>query len=127
MLDMVENIEIKNLPDFLLVTVGGEFSVDFSNQVIDLVIKNCQENNQKKALVDVRRMAGNISIMDRVRVGIYGTVLLKHNIVIALIGRDDQVLPDNFLENFMVNRGVRMRIFTDPEPGKQWLLEMDNG
>ena len=115
------------MPDLIQFTVHGEFSVDLAIQVIDLAIEKCQEFNNRKALVNVRGMTGRMSIVDRLRVGTYATGLLKYNIITALIGRDDQVLPDNFLENFMVNRGVRMRIFKDPELGRQWLSEIDNG
>ena len=124
---MVKNIEVEIMPDLIQFTVHGEFSVDLAIQVIDLAIEKCQEFNNRKALVNVRGMTGRMSIVDRLRVGTYATGLLKYNIITALIGRDDQVLPDNFLENFMVNRGVRMRIFKDPELGRQWLSEIDNG
>ena len=69
----------------------------------------------------------SFSIMDRLRVGMYARILFRHQIKTALIGRDDQVLADNFLENLLVNRGVEMRIYTDPAEGERWLATLPSG
>jgi hypothetical protein len=46
-------------------------------------------------------------------------VILK----IALVGREDQMFTDNFVENVAINRGINLKIFTDVDEAVIWLKE----
>jgi hypothetical protein len=107
----------------LFVDVDGVFSVEYACDVIDQTLKKCLECSEKRVLMDVRKMSGDMSVMDRFNVALHARVLAIYGIKTAMIGRDDQILPDNFLENVLVNRGVEARILTTPEQGEQWLAQ----
>jgi hypothetical protein len=124
-MEMQQDINIHLTPEYVLVEVEGKFSVEFAFKVIDLTLDKCLEVNEKRVFMDLRSMSGKISVMDRIRVGNHARVLRLHAIKTVLIGREDQTLSDNFLENFLINRGVQVRIFTEPKEGKHWLAQFD--
>ena len=121
---MIENVVVKKMPGFLQVIMDGEFSVDSAIKVIDLMIEKSREHNEKRILIDIRNMTGRITVMHRIRIGMYAASLTRQKLATALICREDQMLPDKFLENYLVNRGVRVRVFPNLESGEQWLSKI---
>ncbi len=118
---MTGECEVTNHERYVRLNVHGQFSRELAIRMIDLSIAKCQEYDQNCVLMDVRKMPGAITIMDRLLVGLHATRVRRFGIRTALIARTDQMLPDKFLENFLVNRGVQMRIFADPVDGEKWL------
>jgi hypothetical protein len=44
-------------------------------------------------------------------------------VAVVLLGREDQVEPDDLFEVAARNRGVNVQVFTDPEAADRWLGE----
>ena len=57
----------------------------------------------------------------RAAVGEYAEGVVGPTIKIAMLGRPDQRLPDDFFENMTVNRGMRLKIFDDRKKAVAWL------
>jgi hypothetical protein len=117
----MKDVKVENTPNYLHILVTSEFSVALAYQVIDLSIEKCKEINQNRVLLDVREMMGTITLMDKFYVGSHASKLWLHRIQTAMIGRKNQITVDNFLESFLVSRGVNVRVFTEREAGIKWL------
>ena len=115
----LKDIKIEAKPDYLLVEVGGTFSLEFAFKVIDVSLERSIAHKKNKILYDFRNMAGKITMLDRYEVGKYAQKSIPHVNFSAIVGRKDQSMfggvMGSFLENVLSNRGVRARVFTEDE------------
>ena len=102
---------------------SGEFSPETGKQCIDAMVEVSSQSQISKALLDCRKMTGEIQIMESFMVAKYGVQMIGAISKFALVGREDQMFPDNFVENVAVNRGVNLKLFTDVEKAIDWLKE----
>lgn len=101
----------------------GEFNLETGKQCINAMVEVCSQSQISKALLDCRKMAGEIEIMESFMVAKYGVRMIGSISKFAIVGREDQMFPDNFVENVAVNRGVNLKLFTDLERAVDWLKE----
>ncbi|MBI3546409.1 MAG: hypothetical protein HY081_07440 [Gammaproteobacteria bacterium] len=120
---MLENLTISNHGDYLLTEFCGIFSETAGKQCIDAMIAAALETNCRKVLLDCRKMTGAMPIMARFQVAVYAAKTRETISKIALLNRAEVILPDNFVENVAVNRGVNVKVHTDFDEALRWLLE----
>jgi hypothetical protein len=120
---MVEpkTLSVLDKGSYLLVEFFGEFSVEAGKQCVDRMAEACETHSRSKVLLDCRRMTGNMPVVDRFNVAEYGATKRRQLGRLALLNREDVVLPDNFVEHVAVNRGMDMKIFTDFDEAELWL------
>jgi len=116
-----EPLSIVDKGPYLLVEFFGEFSAAAGKQCVDSMVAACEQHGRARVLLDCRRMTGNMPITARFEVAEYGASKRDRLRRFALLGREDMVLPDNFVENVAVNRGMNMKIFTDFDQAEAWL------
>ena len=102
---MSNNLSITQCEGYLHIEFTGEFSVEAAKQSVDAIVDASIKANCTKILFDCRRMTGDLSTMDRFDVAQYGSSKIEHFIKIAMLGREDQILPDKFFENVAVTVG----------------------
>jgi len=117
------DLKITLKEDHLLIEFTGRFTIDSANRSVDVLMKKCEETSCTRVLFDIRSMTGDMSTIDRYKVGQYGCDTIDRTIRIAMLGRKDQVSPDKFFENFTVNRGLSLKVFTVQEEAVAWLKE----
>ena len=120
---MVEGLRIIQKEDYVRFDYTGDFSEVAGKQCIDAMVEACSQLQLSKALLDCRKMTGEIQLLESFMVAKYGGKMRGSLSKTALVGREDQMLPDNFVENVAVNRGVNLKIFTDVEEAINWLKE----
>lgn len=120
---MMEGLRIIQKEAYVRFDYTGEFSQAVGKQCIDAMVEACSQLQLSKALLDCRKMTGEIQILESFMVAEYGGKMRGFLSKTALVGREDQMLPDNFVENVAVNRGVNLKIFTDIEDAIDWLKE----
>jgi hypothetical protein len=116
-----EKMKMEHGPKYLHVEVAGVFNLQRAKVFTDEIKKVCAESGQSKALVDARKVEGKISILDRYELGKYITHVRDTVTRIALVGPEEQMLSDKFLENVTNNLGVRTLVTTDIDEAIQWL------
>jgi hypothetical protein len=119
-----ESMSISDKGSYLLVEFFGRFSVEAGKQCVDEMVEASQKNDRSKVLLDCRRMTGSMPVIDRFEVAEYGAIKGRVLMQLALLNREDVVLPDNFVENVAVNRGMRMKVFTDFDEAVLWLTSL---
>ena len=118
---MSEVLDIHKKHDYILVGFIGEFNLEAGKRTVDSMIEACFEHDLFAVLLDCRSMTGNLSIMDRYRLVVYGQRMLGKVNRVALVGRQEAVLPDRFAETVAVNRGINLKVFIDMDQAVDWL------
>ena len=120
---MIEGLRMIHEEAYIRFDYSGEFSEVMGKRCIDAMVEACSQVQISKALLDCRNMTGEIGIYDSFSVAEYGVKMIRIISKIALVGREDQMLSDNFVENVAVNRGVNLKIFTDGDEAIDWLKQ----
>jgi len=120
---MIEGLRIIQKEAYIRFDFTGDFSEVIGKQCIDAMVEACSQLQLSKALLDCRSMTGEIQTFNSFAVAKYGVKMIGIISKTALVGREDQMLPDNFVENVAVNRGVNLKIFTDADEAIDWLKE----
>jgi hypothetical protein len=118
---MSDDLHIIQGEGYLHIEFAGEFSIPAAKRSVDTMMDACMKMSCTKVLFDCRCMTGSLSTMDRYDVAQYGSDKIDHIIRVAMLGRDDQILPDKFFENVAVNRGLTLKVFTDIDEAVAWL------
>ena len=118
---MIKDLRIVQREGYLLFDFTGEFSQEAGKQCIDAMVEVCTQAQISRALLDCRNMTGEIQILESFMVAEYGVKMIGSISKFALVGREDQMFPDNFVENVAVNRGINLKLFTDIEKAVNWL------
>jgi len=119
---MSTNLTISDRGEYLLTEFFGAFSIEEGKRCIDAMAAAARESGRKRAMIDCRRMKGDLPIAARFEVAEYSATTRDVISKIALISRPDIALPDRFVENVAVNRGVNLRTFVDVGEAERWLL-----
>ena len=118
-------IEYKTFSNYLELIVSGELTIDVSEEVNPDLIKNeCKKRRLKKILINAHNLSGKITIMDRfILAKKFAQSFTGSNIQIAAVSNKDLEYPAvPFFETAAINRGVNVKVFTDIEKAKEWLL-----
>ncbi|MHC4573415.1 MAG: hypothetical protein ACYS76_04680 [Planctomycetota bacterium] len=115
------NITIRHEPDYLYVEFYGSYNLEDALKFKDQILSTCRNQGFKKVLCDTRKVEGDIPVMDRFTFGKALADSAPHGLKLALLGSSEQILPDKFLENVAVTRGVTIRLSTDINELLKWL------
>ena len=107
---------------YILVSVKGAFALPVLKDLAEDVAKVCQKHKCSRILNDMREA--------RLEKGAFDTVQMPQSAQKAGIERTVKralLVPESstefhFLETVFINRGHVVRIFTDPDEAKEWLL-----
>ena len=94
------------------------------------IMKACAELKLKKALVDVRGLVGQLEPKDSFDVTSRHYPAMRNRNVIthcAVVDRKGFEANHAFFENVAVNRGLNLRVVTEPAAGLAWLKSVDAG
>lgn len=119
---MTYRLDILRRGDYLHIKFTGPFSLAAAKSSVDAMFDACAAEDCSKVLFDCRAMTGEISTMNRFEIAQYGSMSLTHVGKIAMLGREDQILPDKFFENVAVNRGQNLKVFSDEDKAFEWLM-----
>ena len=108
-----------NQGNYLLIEIGGTYSLKFLLSAIHEVAEHCRRENLNKALIDLRGMSGNPNIFDRYRLGLEIVRVWGPELRVAILGRAE--MTNRVTENTAVNRGAKIRIKTSLAEALQWL------
>ena len=118
---MTLQIKLEKKEDYIHAIIEGEFDLNQVKGVLAEMIKSCERKAIDKIILDCAKITTKVQIMDRYFMGEFLTKEIKMPMKIAFMARDDQILPDKFLENVMVNRGFNAKVFADLNKATLWL------
>ena len=116
----IDDVQITRHDEYVELEFAGEFSPEAAMGVVDIMAAASAEAGCSSSLLDCRHMTGPLTVVDRFAVAEYSANVIQH-LKVAMLVREDRVLPDRFFENAAVNHGVRVKLFTDADEAIGWL------
>ncbi|MBU1101508.1 MAG: hypothetical protein KKA84_13995 [Bacteroidetes bacterium] len=113
------HIEIKG--SCLCVKVFGKYSLERSKKLFTSIFDWIENENLSKVLIDIREMAGKISVVDRFNLANMLQEYRSRFIKIAFLVREDHQKPTKIFETVANNRGIYVITATDEEDIKEWI------
>lgn len=110
---------IEHHEGYLVATCGETFNLQVMLEVINQIAEACKQKDYRKVLIDLRNVKGEIGTMDRYDLGTEVAKLIRSSIKIAVVYRPEEI--DSFGENVGVNRGAKLKVFSETEPALKWL------
>jgi hypothetical protein len=115
------DLEFEDKEGFLETRFLGIFTVDRFNRKVDAVVQECRQRKHSRVLIDVTRLQGKLSTVDRFEIGAHGARVASH-LRIAVYGPQGLVDPGKFAARVGQNRGLSADTFTDRQAAVDWLL-----
>lgn len=105
--------------DVLFCEVRGPYSLAAFLQLADQVSVARLARGASRVLVDIRNVTGDISHLDRYRLGIYVAEKPKHAARLAVVARRETI--NWMFENVATNRGLPTCVTADQRYAENWL------
>lgn len=116
------NIKVIHTKDFVKITVKGVLDFALSRQALLDIASQIEQSGQYKILVDTREAKIVLSTVDIFE---SGEALTAHPSIrrnkIAFLTLMNQAKQARFFEDVAVNRGIRVKSFTDFDEAIVWL------
>jgi hypothetical protein len=114
-------LTVREEPSYLHIIAQGEFRFERTLRLIDEARRACDERSAMRVLVDLSRIDGLWSGLEKYRLGEAVATATRWNLKIAA------VIPagahDKFGETVAVNRGANFRAFGGEGEALAWLLQ----
>jgi hypothetical protein len=108
-----------NMGNYLFMESDEPYSLPMFFVTIHEVAGRCQEQGLKKALIDISKMVGDPSIIDRYETGVEIAKYWGRNLKVAAVAREGII---NYLaETVAVNRGAHFKVFWKRSEAMEWL------
>lgn len=125
------NLTTEIKPDHLLVTFEGTVEENFPTRFPELLFETVIAHKSSKVLVDLRKVEGTLTVMQRYTMGETGaekfqSALSDGKIPVSrfsLVANPPLMAPDKFGEKVATNRGMPVRIFSSFQEALDWLLQ----
>lgn len=112
----------ENRGGYLFVKVTEPYSLKGTFAFLREFADICNQEHLEKALIDVLVLEDRISIWDRYQIGEEYVKVMGSKIRVAVVARRN--LIDLTMENVVVNRSGRIKVFHEMESALKW-LEVD--
>jgi hypothetical protein len=120
---MSVQLHIEEMPDYLKATFNGAKTTEDAGQQFELLAEKCKSTNKNKLLLDFTIIPENVSLVDRYDLGRRTQVFGQYKCKVAAICQPERNESHCFLEKVAQNRWVDLRVFTNEEDAKKWLLK----
>jgi hypothetical protein len=118
---MTLSLKLEKKEHYLRGEVKGEFALNKSIELIQSIIKSCEEKQICRILIDAREITPIISTVDRIFLGAYLHKEVKKEMKIAIIASIEQTQNGKILEKYVVTRGVNLKVFNHSDEALKWL------
>jgi len=109
----------ENRGSYLFVKVIEPYSLKLTLSLLQEFAERCKQEQLDKALVDGLILEGPISIWDRYQVGEEFVRVVGPTIKVALVAKP--TLINLTMENVIVNRTGKLRVFDEMDSALKWL------
>ena len=116
-------LKIEEMPGYLKTTFKGTSTTAEAERQFELLAEKCKSTSKNRLLLDFRRIAADISLLERYELGKRTLVFAQNKCKVAAVCKPEQHDSHYFLETVAQNRWVDLRVFTSVDDAVGWLLE----
>jgi hypothetical protein len=122
-------IEMLADSDLLRVQATGEFSLEEAKRTFLEIMEGLALQGTKRVLIDGRTITGDPETIERFYYGEFAAqTVVRYEVrgvspatPFAYVLREPVLDPEKFGETVAVNRGMRVKVFDNPEEALEWL------
>ena len=126
---MSMRIEMSLDSDLLRVQATGEFSLEEAKRTFLEIMEGLALQGTKRVLIDGRTITGDPETIERFYYGEFAAqTVVRYEVrgvspatPFAYVLREPVLDPEKFGETVAVNRGMRVKVFDNPEEALEWL------
>ena len=110
------NYQITYLESYIYIQLFGTFDLSKGKQIVREAVAEVKKHQLKRVLVDVTQVAdyeSNTRILERFQISTTIAEYLPSDTKVAFLNSSSQIMPDNFNENVVVNRGGQIIVTID--------------
>ena len=115
--------------DLLRVQATGEFSLEEAKRTFLEIMEGLALQGTKRVLIDGRTITGDPETIERFYYGEFAAqTVVRYEVrgvspatPFAYVLREPVLDPEKFGETVAVNRGMRVKVFDNPEEALEWL------
>ena len=107
--------------EYLFVSLRGQWTETSARRVIEEIKSEADKYNRSRVLVNLMELLPPDLPFTRFTTGKYMAEVWASSLKVAAVWK--QELLTQFAENAAVNRGVKLKAFTDEQQALQWLLQ----
>ena len=115
------NVALHNLPGYLSIKITGPASLEELVDVIATVGTQTRERGDKRVLVDLLDVEGEMKFTDHFQLGTQVAQHLRHLDRLASVVPEDKITRTS--EKVALKQGFQLRVFTSLGKAVQWLSE----
>lgn len=119
-IDESSGLQIGHEGDLLKVRANGRYVLENMEAAFQAIARAAIDHPVKAALIDLRGITGQVTFMDRFKLGESAGRHLTM-IPIAAVVREDHMDPGKIGKMVAVNRGAKVEVFVDLGEARQWL------
>jgi len=135
---MKDRMEVSFLVDdargLLTANYSGDFSLAEAEATFLDLLDTLVEHNLKKVLVDGRQLAGHPEMLERFYYGVFVADAVNRTVnrvkcpvpTFAYVLAEPVLDPSRFGETVALNRGMKIKVFDNPQHARWWLGLIDN-
>lgn len=120
--ETADDVEVEEHDGFLEARFQGRVSVGRFNRQVEVAIRVCEDRKLERLLVDITRLQGDLTTIDRYEIAAYGTRVAMH-LKVVVFSMPERVDVRKFGVQVARNRGLKIDIFTDRNRAIDWLLD----
>jgi hypothetical protein len=115
-------VTVKQAPGLLRVTAAGTVNVWRTKRLIDRIAAEARQHAARKVLLDLRGLAGRLSISARISIGEYVAARVPVKLAVVL----DPEMANYVAEWIARERGADLRAFIDEAYATTWLRQAES-
>jgi hypothetical protein len=118
------NVSFPDETRFVYAQLHGDWIVDEFPPLVGRILRECEERSKDLLLVDFLPLSfDRVSTFDRYRMGIGAARLVNQVRRLAALVPSNHADPERFGERVARNRGLDVKVFTEMEGARGWLLD----
>jgi hypothetical protein len=124
---MPESVALVEREGYLEARLTGSYALERFKRQIAFILQACKDRGFNRLLTDVVDLTdfAVISTFDRFEIATHAAAIGKNLIAVAMVGLPNQFDPERFGAQVAQNRGMKVRMFTDPKAALDWLTSPD--
>ena len=115
------NVTLHNLPGYVSIKITGPASLEEFVDVIATVGTQTRQRGDKRVLVDLLGVEGEMKFTDHFQLGAQVAQHLRHLDRLASVVPEDKITRTS--EKVALKQGFQLRVFTSMAEAVQWLSE----
>ncbi len=116
-------LELVRDEEYVMVVYAGEVTKKAHEASRIEAMRALAANGWSRLLVDARLIDAKMSLFDDFKFTQEHQSSIPLSVRIVVIHRPNELERFRFIENVAVNRGIRMKVFTDPVEATNWLTD----